>query len=693
MDERYAQLGLATAAQRLAQAGRSTPSGSRADGESAIAASMARMAEQAADGLGLDADLLHLAAEVAALQTDLDSQRRLALIILIAASVSALNQGSTRLAVAELRPAGALERLIAPLVEAALGEDRVDEVIARIERMLSERQAPMVIGWKPDHFRPLIYRPPYLYHQRIFAAEQRTAAMLAQRLGEPPSGPLMEAPLRAAIEDIQARPSRLPDHLGQRGAELALSEEQLGAISAAARYRMALVSGGPGTGKTSIVMAILRVLVRMGLAPEEIALAAPTGKAAYRLGESIRAGLARIDSPSANDRALFERCPPPATIHRLLGYSPSSGRLRFTRSNPLLAAAVVIDESSMLDLVLMEQLLAAVPPTARFIMLGDTDQLPSVEAGAIFRDLAATAGRLGPDCCIKLSRSYRMASDQPSGALLGDLAQTINSGASLDADRLARVRRASAADLRFEGVEFLSPANGDLEELLDRWFSERVWPEHYERLVNEVYAEEAAGFAPPAQAQIERLFDWMAASRVLCVTRAFATGTDSINASLHRRVPQARAGDVSWRAFVAGEPVMVIRNDYQRMLFNGDQGVILRVRRPASRPTLMAVFRRREGLAAFHLEALRDLVQLCYATTVHKAQGAEFDSTALVLPDRLVPLLTREVLYTAVTRSRRSTVIVGSETIFSAGAARRLERDTGLGEEVTRLLSHPKPAA
>ena len=178
----------------------------------------------------------------------------------------------------------------------------------------------------------------------------------------------------------------------------------------------------------------------------------------------------------------------------------------------------------------------------------------------------------------------------------------------------------------------------------------------------------------------------MAASRILCFTRVLSTGSERINAALHRRRAEL-AGVASEREFLPGEPVIVVRNDYERMLFNGDQGVIVRIRRPSGRAAAMAVFKRGGKFDAFHLAALRESLELCYATTIHKAQGSEFDAVAVLLPERDLPILTREALYTAVTRSRRCVVMAGEEELLRTGIARGIERFSGLGEELTRLLT------
>jgi exodeoxyribonuclease V alpha subunit len=238
--------------------------------------------------------------------------------------------------------------------------------------------------------------------------------------------------------------------------------------------------------------------------------------------------------------------------------------------------------------------------------------------------------------------------------------------------------------LDFAGVEFL--AGAAMEGFLNAWYMARIRPAEVARLWEAAFDQHEDGFDDQASAVLERIFDHTAASRILCLTRALSTGSERINVALHRRWAES-AGVTSEREFLPGEPVMVVRNDYERMLFNGDQGVIVRVRRPGARAAAMAVFKRAGKFEAFHLTALRESLELCYATTIHKAQGSEFDAVAVLLPERDLPILTREALYTAVTRSRRCVVMVGDEGLLRTGAARGIERFSGLGEELTRLLN------
>jgi exodeoxyribonuclease V alpha subunit len=577
-----------------------------------------------------------------------------------------------------------MRRILGPLCGDAFGPGGADAMAEAIARLLDSKLVSHVIGRSPDDYRPLLFLSPFIYHHRIRVAELKVAHLLASRMAQPP---LYDRDrLDAAIADIIKR--------GIRDGGLVVSDEQRGAVADAARHRLALISGGPGTGKTSIILAILRVLVRMGIGARQIALAAPTGKAAFRIAESIRAGLSQIADPAEADILLRDNCAP-CTLHRLLGFSPSRGRFVYHHNNPLDAAAVIVDEGSMLDLSLMQHLVSALKPDARLIVLGDADQLPSVAAGAVFRDLTGAAAEAqtrsdrARGVCTRLTHSYRTDSSEPAGRAVFSVARAINCG---DQSLLTRVgnadggltRRIRPEELDFGGVEFLG-GSAMTEAFLDRWYASRIAAHDLEKLSLRVFHEVENAFDDTAG--LERLFDHMAASRILCLTRVLSTGSERINASLHRRRAQA-AGVAPEREFLPGEPVIVVRNDYERMLFNGDQGVIAKIRRPGGRTAQMAVFRRDGGFITFHLAALRESLELCYATTIHKAQGSEFDAVAIMLPERDLPILTREALYTAVTRSRRSSAIVGEEELLRIAISRAMERFSGLGEEITRSLSH-----
>jgi exodeoxyribonuclease V alpha subunit len=471
-----------------------------------------------------------------------------------------------------------------------------------------------------------------------------------------------------------------------------VSEEQRSAVAAAARAGLTVISGGPGTGKTSIIVAIMRLMVRLGIEPSQILLAAPTGKAAYRMGECIRESLTRIEMRDDVDKALLDTHPEPATIHRHLGYSLDSGRFRYHRNNPLSAKVVIVDEGSMLDLALMERLTDAIEPGARLIILGDADQLPSVAAGSVFRDLVPRTGG-GPEALasasIRLEENHRMRKEDAAGSAILRAARAIKDGQSDFANSNPPIfeGRSSTDELTFVGAEFVEITSRGINSFLDRWYAERLrgGKEIAELLAHE-FIEHDSGFDDADCARLRRLFRHAARSRILCVTRVFDTGSDIVNALLHSRAAENAGVSADLAPFVVGEPLIVLRNDYERGLFNGDQGIRLWVRRGDARQIPMAVFPRGGIFVAFRFEAIRDFVELAYAMTVHKAQGSEFDSTAIVLPEKPIAILTRELIYTAVSRSKSSVAILSAESILKEAIENPVERFSGLADQIEESL-------
>ncbi len=673
-----------------------------------------------------------------------------ALTVLVVASLAGLRQGSTRLPLSgeegvahldELWPAlggTAAERKLALELCAELRQARLAGKTARLD----------AIAGLPGERKPLILDGYALYHQRMHSYELSLAARLRTRLSADPMR--TPASVSAALDDVCDRPASA----GTR--PIALTENQRRAVERALTARLAVITGGPGTGKTSIVAALLRALARLGLPPDSIALAAPTGKAAFRLRESITRTLAAVADPSHVDVSLV--CPEAQTLHRLLGYSPATDRFRRHPGDPLAARVVIVDEASMIDLFLMERLVRAVHPDAQLVLLGDADQLPSVDAGAVLRDLVPARE---PSVAVRLTESWRMSADDPAGRHVlrvagyiqsGDAAQLldtpgsdlkdyIHQGAAADAAHLpdlirdhgalvrrgsaadaaqptdlirddgppvrwgsaadaaqptdlvrdhgALVRRASVAELAFAGVELLpASARG---ELLQRWYREQILalPELAQRTRRE-FALGPGGFSDEDTRELAQLFAHNERARILCVTRGLSrAGAARINRALHDRVlADARAsGDaVALRvapAFYPGEPVLMLHNDYDRGLWNGDQGLVLRVSEPG-RPGahFMAVFAREPGFTAYPLESLRASLAHAWATTVHKSQGSELDHVALLLPDEDLPLLQRELLYTAVTRARRSVVICGDAELLRKAIGRRARRFSGLSRRL-----------
>ncbi len=418
-----------------------------------------RALEHAVAGLNLVPETVHLAAELAALEPALEADDRMALIVLILVSLVALQEGSTRFPVTGLLSAAPMRRVLSTLCGEGFGDGAIDAIATSIEVLLQSNRAPAVVGQREDEYKPLLYIAPYIVHQSVYYCERELAIRLAALLSTHPEEQPDAERLARALQDVIARPVIV------QGKRIVMSEEQRSVVSASARAGLTVISGGPGTGKTSIVVAIMRLMVRLGVDPSQIALTAPTGKAAYRMGECVSESLTRIEDRDAVDQALLDAHLEPSTIHRLLGYSPDSGRFRHHRNNPLSAKVVIVDEGSMLDVTLMERLTNAIQPGARLILLGDANQLPSVAAGSVFRDLVPSGeDGLGPlaAASMRLEVNHRMKSDDASGRSILLAARSINDGDtnllnSVDeANAPIVVRRSSPEELAFAGVEFLA---------------------------------------------------------------------------------------------------------------------------------------------------------------------------------------------------------------------------------------------
>ena len=638
--------------------------------------------EAGAPALNLSCEAVHLAAEIAAFDADLDDENRIALVLLIVASLAALEEGSTRFPVSGPLSIAPMRRLLGPLCGDSFGRDGLARMLLAITEMLNSGSAGAVIGTGPNDYRPLLYFPPFIYQHRTFSAEISLARRLATLI-DSTAGKTSEAKSSNLVSGMNSHSDETPTKYD-------LSTEQRTAVEYAATAPLTIISGGPGTGKTSIIIAILEVLTHAGVDPKEIALAAPTGKAANRIAESIRDRRLpnRVDSGSWNE------CPEPTTVHRLLGYSPARKRFRYHRNNPLAARVVIVDEGSMLDLELMSQLLDAMGPEARLVVLGDADQLPSVSAGAVFRDLLPASDdaalERGPKYA-RLTRSYRTENGDDGGNAIFLLARAINageldlSGSPRSGNRSLVARRGSSQELEFDGAEWLE---GDAlsESFLERWYSEQVGGDRA-GFENRTFTALETGFGREQCESLREVFRSAARARILCITRMLDCGSERVNSLLHRRFAHDHGLLPERDRFIVGEPVMMLRNDYERMLFNGDQGVVLRVHRSGYEASPMAVFPRGDNFVAFNLDALKEHLELCYAMTVHKAQGSEFDAVVVIMPDKDVPLLTREILYTAVSRARRSVTIVGAKEIIELGLARRIERFSGLREHLAQCLS------
>ncbi len=464
----------------------------------------------------------------------------------------------------------------------------------------------------------------------------------------------------ASIDPTPDRASSTADHRARQETRIAqlFPEAADGPQAAAARaalgQRLLLLTGGPGTGKTSTVARILVLFAEQllsrnadaAVAPR-IFLAAPTGKAAARLAESVRENLARLLAEKSIDPSLAAASPSQAqTLHRLLGWQSGSAEFKHRVGNPLPADLVVVDEASMIDLPLMCKLLEAVAPQATLVLIGDRDQLPSVETGDVLAalcDAAAAASNPGHALArqrIHLTHTHRQAGDVDVAAL----AACIRDGRGDDA-----VAGLDAG--RFRGVHW-HPGS-------DRKLAEAV-------LAQALPAYRAVQSADTVEAALAAA----RAFRVLTAVRDGAAGSQTLNAIIARVLDPARRGE----GFFHGRLLLVTENSYRHNLFNGDIGIVW----PDERHELRVWFDGDGGPRSW-LTAALPAHESAFALTVHKSQGSEFDQVFLALPERGARVISRELLYTGLTRCRRGVALWVSEPVLREGIARKAQRWSGLG--------------
>ena len=474
-------------------------------------------------------------------------------------------------------------------------------------------------------------------------------------------------------------------------------DQRVAALSAVTQ-RLTVITGGPGTGKTSTVVKILALLTgeaeRRQQALPRVRLLAPTGKAAGRLTEAMRATLDTLEfgddirSGGASVRKVVSRAaleaaiPEASTIHRALGpLGAGSFRFRHDAGNPLLADFVIVDEASMVDLPLMSRLVAAVPAGASMVWLGDRDQLASVEAGAVLGDFCDREVLDRPVSCARDDRDRRLAGASPASSPVGEpglrdsivaLTHSYRYDDKSGIGRLATAIRegdAAGALAVLDGASFPDverhppPAGGGLDEA----FREEV----------------LTGFREACATESEPLarLDALDGFRVLAAHRKGRTGVEELNRQVEGWLrAEGRLGP-DGRVF-EGRPILVTRNDYSLALYNGDVGLV--VRNPDRPEHLVVAFRGRTGGLRLLSPGRLPAHETGWAMTVHRSQGSEVSRVLVVLPEVESVIVTRELLYTAVTRARERVIVQASERVIRDAIGRRTERASGLRDLLWR---------
>lgn len=529
------------------------------------------------------------------------------------------------------------------------------QALADRQTLITAIQTSPVIGSKHEH-KPLVFDLDKLYLSRYFYYEDKLAQnLLALSKPEQPLARLKASQLEPLFSSTEN-----PDY--QKIAALVSSQ-----------HRLCIISGGPGTGKTHTVSSILSLLLQHK--PNlKIKLAAPTGKAAARLSQSIQQSRAKM----THDLFVEQEIPDKAvTLHRLLGIHRYTHRPRYDADYPLNCDVLVLDEASMIDQQMMAVVCAALPPHARLILLGDKDQLSSVEAGSVFADLCGelkgtqfskaqckwiqqTLGYEIPeysgdyrlaDQVVVLQKSYRFKDD----SAIGQLACLINAG---DSEACMQFLMSSQPA---PNVQWLQLAD---EQLYEQLIQQAL--QHYQQIID---AE-----------NIEDAFRCFYLFQILAAVWDGMSGVDQINSVIEQALKKHNKLTDD-RPYYAGMPLMMSSNMYQYGIHNGDIGIIW----PDEDAQLKVWFEADDGgYRALSLSQLPES-KSAYAMTVHKSQGSEFDRVLMILPGYESSVCTRELLYTAITRARSSVEIWGLASVIESTVQRKTQRVSGLLQRLSSL--------
>ncbi|OWO81058.1 exodeoxyribonuclease V subunit alpha [Photorhabdus luminescens] len=524
-----------------------------------------------------------------------------------------------------------------------------------------ENCAAVSDGFQPT---PIVLSHDRLYLQRMWQSECQVAAFFA---GNQPIDNIQEQQLRAVLDELFMLPEKIVDW-------------QKVAAAVAVTSRISVISGGPGTGKTTTVAKLLAALIKLD--PDKkrvIQLAAPTGKAAARLTESLNSAVKKLPLTEKQFACMPDQA---QTIHRLLGAQPDSQRLRYDRDNPLSLDVLVVDEASMVDLPMMARLIDALPTKAKLVLLGDRDQLASVEAGAVLGDI-----------CRFAERGYSVTRAQQLSRLTGcRLAAGDQQNIPEVRDRLCLLRKSYRFNVD-SGIGQLATAVNQgksrqalsilQQPLKDICFYPLSDDEDYQRLL----AETASGYHPylhlvAKQAPAKAILDEFNRYRLLCALREGPFGVSGLNERieqlLHRQGLIRRPVGIFSRGYT-GRPIMISRNDSTLGLFNGDIGIMLR----DENHELRAYFQLPDGQIKGIQPSRLPQHETAYVMTVHKSQGSEFDHTALVLPTQFVPVVSRELVYTAITRAREKLTLYVHEAVLRQAIQTPTQRRSGLAERLS----------
>ena len=527
---------------------------------------------------------------------------------------------------------------------------RVGELGMGLDEILPDSVALWVTKLRESHLvgkagdlTPLVLTDSgLLYLYRYWQAEHQVAVLIRERLKS------------VALQDE----TLLKQYIANWTSSQPELDWQKVAVLMALTRQFCVISGGPGTGKTTIVIRLLEAFSNQDKTLR-VALAAPTGKAAARMQQAI----AMVRQDSSKEDVLAK------TVHRLLGITPNNEQGKYNAENPLAVDVLIVDEASMIDILLMSKILKALPKTARLILLGDSKQLASVDSGAVLADLcrayagfsecfaegvlrltgqalpSVKATSLMADTVVILKHSYRF--DKQSE--IGQLAQSVQAG---DSDKFINVLMRTGDTI---------------------WWQKKMDKATIVKRVMKLYFT----FFEAIKTQQDPLtcMQLFEKTQVLCALNNGAESVNSVNSLIERALAKQ-----SWRThqgFYHGRPIMVMKNDYSQGLFNGDTGLVMN----NDQGVLAACFLDNRMLRWVPLNRL-PAHETAYAMTVHKSQGSEFEEVCIILPEQATALLTRELLYTAITRAKVKISLIATESILIQALTSQQDREMGLMMEI-----------
>ena len=598
-----------------------------------------------------------------------DCRGDLPLVVVLMAMFAGLQEGSLCL---NLDPGEFLNHL--PADERKAAQAIFDDFLSGLE---GGRYQKLITKNGAEYF-PLILDETsgsdLLYFQKYHVHEKRLKDRMEAFLKAAVSLPIQDQTVDALIDEIYA--DRLAIRVGAGDTPIARDPQQIEAIRLALQTQFSIISGGPGTGKTSLMVNILRCLVREGIPVSRIILGAPTGRAAQRMTETVQRNIASIQRPSSGDSALFDL--KGSTLHKILGYRSYQHEFYYRESNPLPASVVVIDEVSMVDVVMLDNFLQAVDPAqTKLILLGDKNQLPSVEAGAVLAEMIPDGKRAAKfeKRFIVLQKVYR------SGSNLLELANQANQGSFPPLQTAAFDQALSQApdQWAFVNAESFSQWRNHLHQWVNFQYLSPMSAseESYAALIRRTgeMADDNLASSEEGKFLLNHIFAVVERARILSFLRNGMFGCTVINDIIANHLIRYLDPSANWPVDgYSGAIVMVNRNDYSKELFNGDVGVIIKGYHDAYR----AFFQRSGTYISFPVNLLPSW-EFAFAMTVHKSQGSEFDDVLLVLPDdENHRLLTREIVYTGITRAKKRVLFYGSEPVLNTALQRKIRRRSGL---------------